>query len=466
MSFHWNPQEQIGIGRYLLKWIFLASLVGILSGSASALFLVCLGWATETRIEQPWLLYLLPVGGLLIGLAYHTWGRNLERGNNLLLEEIHRPQSGVPGRLAPAILLATVGTHLFGGSAGREGTAVQMGGSLAGWLARRLKLERIDTRTLLMSGISAGFGSVFGTPLAGAVFGLEVLAVGRVRYDALIPCLVASLVGDWTCTAWGVHHTHYVVAHFPEVTPLLCGKAFAASLAFALAAVFFGELTHWFHWLFKTLIPWAPGRPVVGGLCIIGMTILVGTRDYLGLGVPMILLSFEPNGVPTWAFLWKLLFTAVTLGAGFKGGEVTPIFFVGAALGCTLGPVLGLPTDYLAAIGFVAVFAGAANTPLACTLMGIELFGKQLALPLAIACCTTYIWTGHRGIYLSQRVDTPKTDDPAALGDVTLGSVRSLVPHPRWVRSLVRLFPKKPTETRNADEVALDEKGEALPGEK
>ncbi len=432
MSFHWDPHEQVLIGRYLFKWSLLGLVVGVLSGTASAVFLVSLNWATDTRVDHPWLLYLLPVGGCLIGLAYHYWWRGLESGNNLLLEEIHQPGAGVPARLAPAILLATIGTHLFGGSAGREGTAVQMGGSLAAWFARLVRLDPAHTRTLLMAGISGGFASVFGTPLAGAVFGLEVLAVGRLRYDALIPCLIAAVIGDWTCNAWGVLHTHYIVVHVPEVTVLLCGKIIVASLAFALAAVLFAEITHWLGSLGKRYIAWAPGRPVIGGLAVIALTWLVGTRDYLGLGIPMIVQSFQPEGVATWAFFWKIVFTAVTLGFGFKGGEVTPLFFIGATLGCSLAPLLGLPTDFLAALGFVAVFAGAANTPLACTLMGVELFGAPLGVALAIACCSTYVWSGHRGIYLSQQVDTPKTDDLNALTEVTLGTARSRSTSRTW----------------------------------
>ena len=424
MTTHWHPVEQVRVARYLLQWIALASVVGVLGGCASALFLVSLDFATETRESRPWLVYLLPVGGLLIGLLYHYLGRGVEGGNNLLLEEIHEPRAGVPVKMAPLILVTTVATHLFGGSAGREGTAVQMGGSLASGFGRLLGLDGPSVRILLMAGISAGFGAVFGTPLAGMVFGLEVLAIGRMRYDALVPCLVAGLVGDWTCTAWGVVHTPYAVAWVPVLSAALVGKVLLASLAFALASVVFSELTHGFQGLFARAMPWTPARPVLGGLALLGLVWLLDTRDYLGLGVPLIVQSFTPGGVAALAFAWKILFTAVTLGSGFKGGEVTPLFFIGATLGCTLGNVLGVPPEFMAALGFVAVFAGAANTPLACTVMGIELFGAQHGIYLALACCTAYVWSGHRGIYASQRIGTLKSHDPRARVDATLHQTR------------------------------------------
>jgi H+/Cl- antiporter ClcA len=407
--------------RHLLVWTGLVLPVAILAGTASAGFLWALDLVTRLRWENGWLLFLLPVAGFAVGWLYHVFGREAEAGNNLIMEEIHQPGGGVPGRMAPLVLIGTLATHLCGGSAGREGTAVQMGGSLAGVYARLCRLSPETTRVLLMAGIAAGFGSVFGTPLTGAIFAMEVLVIGRMQYDALIPVLVASVVGDLTCSRWGIHHAVYHigfadsagVAHLLDGA--LLGKVVLAAIAFGLVSQFFAELTHAIKKQFTRFIPYPPMRPVVGGLLVIGLVFAVGTRDYLGIGVTSpdpgatsIVSAFTVGGATPWSWWWKLLFTAVTLGSGFKGGEVTPLFFIGATIGHVLALVLGAPVDLFAGLGFIAVFAGATNTPLACTMMGLELFGAHHAVYFAVACFIAYLFSGHSGIYSAQRPGVPK----------------------------------------------------------
>jgi len=402
-----------------LKTMLMVIPLGILVGTAVAFFLWSLDIVTQTRFEHPWLLYLLPLAGVLIGYIYHRWGKAVEGGNNLIMEQIHEPGGGVPARMAPLVLLGTLVTHLFGGSAGREGTAVQMGGSIAGTWARYLKLGHAELRILLMAGIAAGFGAVFGTPLAGAVFAIEVLVIRQFKYEALLPCLMAAFVGDWSCHAWGIGHTQYHIgfstAGMLKVDPVLLAKVALAALAFGLVSAFFTEFSHRLHAWFKQHISSPLLRPAVGGVAVILLTLLLGTHDYLGLGVSSpdpdaitIVSFFHSTEVHPWSWWWKIVFTVITLACGFKGGEVTPLFFIGAALGNALSGVLGVPPDLFAALGFVAVFAGATNTPLACTLMGIELFGTDHAVYLATACFVAYLFSGHSGIYLSQRIGAAK----------------------------------------------------------
>lgn len=408
MPFKIDPKEQLALARFLGKWCLLGGVVGLLSGSASALFLSALDRATSFRLAEPWLLFLLPIGGALIALFYERLGKSVEGGNNLLLDQIHNLKGAVPFRMAPMVLITTVATHLFGGSAGREGTAVQMGGSLAVLASRPLRLGAADRRLMIMAGISGGFGSVFGTPLAGMIFGLEVLTVGRMSYEGLVACLVASFTGDAVCRAWGISHTQYSVGSVPALTPQQVFLVLVASVLFAVASLVFSELTDAISRSSKRLMsrPWL--RTAVGGAVIVALTYAVGTRDYLGLGIPLLQASFHPQGVVLWAFALKILFTAITLGVGFKGGEVTPLFVIGATLGCAFADLTHQPAGYFAALGFVSVFAGAANTPLACIAMGIELFGAPMAVPLALACVVAYILSGHRGIYMSQRIAMPK----------------------------------------------------------
>ncbi|MFY0255638.1 voltage-gated chloride channel family protein [Chitinophaga sp. 30R24] len=420
------PFEQFTVAYQLLRWTVLVTPVAVIAGSLVALFLWLLDLVTHIRWQHEWLLFGLPLAGIFIYWLYRLAGKQADKGNNLIMEEIHQPGGGVPARMAPLVLLTTVLTHLFGGSAGREGTAVQIGGSIAGLIGKKLGLPAADIRILLMTGIAAGFGAVFGTPLTGAVFALEVLAIGVMRYDALVPCLIAAIFADIVCSAWGIHHTHYSIdfsgKEFTAILPFihldlwLLAKVIVAGVAFGLSSYFFSWLMHSIKDNAKTYIkiPWL--IPVIGGGMIIILRYLIGTPDYLGLGVTSlspdgisIVAAFKANSnITNWSWLWKLIFTAVTLGMGFKGGEVTPLFFIGATLGHTLALILGAPVDLFAGLGFIAVFAGATNTPIACTLMGIELFGTSHVLYFAVSCFTAYYFSGHAGIYSAQRIEVRK----------------------------------------------------------
>jgi H+/Cl- antiporter ClcA len=410
---------------YLVKWFLIAGLLGTIVGSACAVFLWSLELATTTRMANPWLLWLLPAGGAAVGWLYWRCGESVVAGNNLIVNEIHEPGGGVPLRMAPLVLAGTILTHLCGGSAGREGTAVQMGGSLASGLTRILPgLTREDIRTLLMAGVSSGFAGVFGTPVAGMIFALEVLTIGRMNYSAIVPCLIAAVVGDQVCLGWGIEHTHYQIAsrlsagsvqHLASVEVRLMSLTIVAGILFGLAAVLFTKTAHGMQALFRRLIVWPVARPVAGGLLIIGLVRLFDLSDYLGLGVSSsdpeavtIVSSFRDGGADAWSWWWKILLTGITLGSGFKGGEVTPLFFVGAALGNTLAVQAGAPVDLLAALGFVSVFAGATNTPLACIVMSVELFGGEYLIYFAVSCLVAYLFSGPSGIYLAQRTGAAK----------------------------------------------------------
>ena len=394
-----------------LRWIALGSIVGVLAGLSSAAFLELLDWVTDTRIEQPWLLWLLPLAGFAIGLVYHFGAGPAAAGNGLLLEEIHQQNRWIPRRMAPLVLGATLVTHLFGGSAGREGTAIQMSGSLSDNLVSRTAgFTGTDRRLVLTAAVAGGFGAVFGVPIAGCIFALEVPTAGRVRHDAIVPALTAAVVGDQVVSWLGVEHTPFPVVGAVDLTFALMAKILIVGLAFGLAARLFAGAMHACKRMFQRAIHWPPLRPLVGGVVVVLLTYAVDTRDYLGLSLPLMTDSFEVGlagvaGVATFAFAWKLVFTVVTLGSGFQGGEVTPLFVIGATLGSTVGHALDAPIALFAAMGVVAVFAGATKTPIACTVMGVELFGAAIIVPLAIGCVLAYLLSGDVGIYSGQRTE-------------------------------------------------------------
>jgi H+/Cl- antiporter ClcA len=386
------------------QWIGLGALVGVICGAASGLFLWLLQRATTFREGHEVIIYALPIAGLAIGWIYERYGGPVRSGSNLIIDAIHDEGPELPVRMAPMVMIGTVLTHVFGGSAGREGTAVQMGASLTDWVSHRLRVGKDVRRQLLAAGVAGGFGSVFGTPVAGAVFGLEFVALGRIEYDALVPALIASVVGDWTTRALGIVHTRYPAAVNVPLTPLLLLKWLVFAAAVAVVTTAFIELTHAIKQRGERHLPRLPLRMFVGGLVIVGLWKLVGTSDYLGLGIPTIVRAFTDPTLPPYAFALKLVFTAITLGAGFLGGEVTPLFFVGATLGSALAKLLGIPLALGAGVGLAGVFAAAANTPLALSIMAMELLGAPVFPHVVIVCVVAYVLTGHRSIYPAQRL--------------------------------------------------------------
>jgi H+/Cl- antiporter ClcA len=391
--------------RYLFLWLALAIVVGILSGSASAIFLVALDFATQIRETHIWLIALLPLVGFGIGYVYYQYGANSSQGNNLLLEALYDGKKPIPLRMTPLVLFGTIFTHLFGGSAGREGTAVQMGGSIADQLTKWFSLSKSNRRIVLICGVAGGFASVFGTPLAGAVFSLEWMLIRKCRWQSIFPAFIAAFVADWICQdIWGVGHTFYASPEMATHSLTNLAWVIPAGIAFGLSARLFAETGHGVSAIFNRVISYPPFRPMIGGILIAVIVYLSGTTTYIGLGVPRILEAFE-NPLPWYDWLVKTGLTGLTLGSGFKGGEVTPLFFTGATLGNALSGWIPLPMSLLAAMGFVGVFAGATNTPMACTLMGMELFGFEAGIFLGLACMIAYFFSGKGSIYASQNLE-------------------------------------------------------------
>lgn len=403
MFIKWIFKNPLNIFNYIFKWLLISFVVSLISGSASALFLSSLHFVEQLRLDNNWLFYFLPIGGGLIGWYYFYWGKDVVKGNNLIIAEYHAPKKNIPFKMAPMILLGTLLTHLFGGSAGREGTAVQISGALADQLNKWLKWSANDRKIILLIAVSAGFSSVFGTPLAGAIFALEIMIFkGNIKYDAIFPAFVTGFFADYICRLWGIEHTHYFISEVPILDWMNVLWCILLGLFFGWGAYGFKKSMYFFSFLFNRINIYLPLKPVLGGLILLGVYQFFDTQKFAGLGIETIQNAFvQPQDY--FIFLGKIIFTAFTLSAGFKGGEVTPLFFIGATLGSFLSVFIPLPLSLLAAMGFVAVFAGATHTPIACVVMGLELFGLEATVYFVICVWIAHRFSGKNSIYSAQR---------------------------------------------------------------
>jgi H+/Cl- antiporter ClcA len=392
---------------YMAKWLLITFILGIFMGSLSAFFLNSLTFVTNVRLAFPWLLLLLPISGGIFAFLYNAYGKNAARGNNLVIDQGNGGEENIPLRLIPLTLFGTITTHLFGGSVGREGTAVQMGGALAENFARLIRLNKLERELLVISGISAGFSSVFGTPLAGTLFGLEVLAIGKVRTEAIFPSFFAALFANFVTESFGVKHIHYDMGSIPTWNVALFFKLLIAGIAFGLIGWVFSRSIVFLKGWYAKRMPNPVIRNFIGGVIVVLVAVVLQIQRYLGLSLPLLEEAF--NGTAHfYDFIGKLGFTVLSLGAGYQGGEVTPLFEIGATLGAALAPILHVSIPFLAGLGFIGVFSGATNTPIACFIMGIELFGGQAASYFFMVCLVSFMCSGNSGIYSAQKVEVKK----------------------------------------------------------
>lgn len=380
--------------RKVFTWLLIISLISSIAGTSSALFLYCLDLATTLREKHFQLIYLLPIVGLAVGLLYHYFGERVHLGTKLIYDEFRNPTQIIPLRMAPMVFMSTILSHLVGASVGREGTAIQMSASIADRFTKLFKLSMPDRKMLMVIGISAGFASVFGTPLAASIFAIEVFHIRKYEYKFILHSVLAAYIAHYVCLAWGVQHSIYAISYVPVLNGLNIFWCINAGIAFGLVALFYTKSVELFSKLSNT-IKHAAFRPFIAGLLLIALYYLFDFKKYMGLGLPSISNSFLEQTYH-YDFIIKLLLTSFTIAFGFKGGEVTPLFFIGATLGNALIWLIPLPMSLLAGMGFVAVFAGVTNTPLACIIMGVELFGIESVFYVAIACVFSFLFSGNR----------------------------------------------------------------------
>ncbi len=395
-------KDGIEHSRDFARWLAISLIVGGIMGAVGTAFHFALEWAAETRDSHPWMVLLLPASGLLIVFLYRACGIERPKGTNLLLETI-REQNTLPRSMAPLISISTVITHLFGGSAGREGAVLQLGGGIAYELGRIIRLDEKDLHIITMCGMSAAFSALFGTPIAAAVFSMEVISVGIMHYSALVPCAVSSVTAYGIAAALGTNPTSYAISGIPSLSPASFAQTAGLAVLCAGLSIVFCVALHKSAAVFQRFFPNQYLRIAVGGAGVIVLALVFQTKDYLGAGTNVIVSAAAGQALP-WAFALKILFTAVTLGSGFKGGEIVPTFFIGATFGCVVGPLLGLSPSFSAALGMAALFCGVTNCPMTSVIISIELFGAQGALFYFLAVAISYMLSGYYGLYHGQKI--------------------------------------------------------------
>lgn len=384
------------------KWVFISCITGLVVGAVSSLFAYCMGVVTTFRANHINIIYLLPVGGCAIVFLYGIVRYKNDKGTNLVLSTIHA-ESEIPFKMAPLIFISTIITHLFGGSSGREGAALQLGGSIGNQLGRVLHLDENDTRVIIMCGMSAAFSAVFGTPMAAAIFSLEVVSVGIMYYAALMPCIFSSIIASTFSAKMGIDAENFHILNIPALKLVPSVKIVVLAMLCAALSVIFCMMLHKTGDLFRKYLKNPYLRIILASCTILLLTKILGTTDYLGAGIPIIDETIHTHVEPM-AFLWKMIFTTLTLEAGFKGGEIVPSFFIGATFGCLFGTIMGISPSLCAATGMIAVFCGVTNCPITSMFISFELFGFEGVPYFLIAISVSYLLSGYYGLYKDQTI--------------------------------------------------------------
>ena len=386
-----------------LKWVLLLSVLALVVELSVHFFLFSLGAVTDIRTKNEYLVYFLPFAGLFIGYVYHLLGKSSEGGNNLLIDAYYSSIKRIPLISTPLVYFGTIATHLFGGSAGREGAGLQIAGGYVDFFIRMFKFTDKERHILVKVAVAGGFSAVFGTPFTAIFFAFEFFNIGKPNFKGAISVIYVAFLVEFFSSLLGLEHTFYDVKQIPTFEYIYIFYLIVAGLIFGLSARFFNFSLTNIHKYFARYIPHLPYRLFVGGLLVLILTLVLNTHIYLGIGINTILNAFDQaQGFEV--FLFKIIFTSITLGSGFKGGEVTPLFFVGATLGSFVSTFLPLPIGILAALGFVSVFSGAANTPIACLILAVELFGFEILPYALITCIVAYFTSGYTSIFNKQKV--------------------------------------------------------------